>query len=63
MARRLLVPWRDQLNLTAQIIKRIQEADVAVSANTENVRNLFADKELRDELTTLPIRHDALPSV
>src|SRR5206468_4680799 len=48
--RRLLVARRDEPQLVAHLVERIEQADIAVPADAENVRDLFLDQEFGDQL-------------
>ena len=52
----LLVARRDELDLVAHLVQRIEQADVAVAADAEHVGDLLLDQEFRDEIATFP-RH------
>ena len=49
----LLVPWRYKLNFVANLVERIQHADVAVAADTKDIRYLLLDQIFCDEFATL----------
>ena len=57
----LLVAWRDQGDAVARFVKGIQDADVAVPANPENVRDFAVDQIFGDEVRTLHPWHRVPP--
>ena len=46
----LLVARRDEPHLVAHLVERIEQADVAVAADAEDVRDLLLDQEFGDQL-------------
>ena len=49
----LLVARRDQLDLVTHVIERIEDADVAVTADAEDIGHLFLDQVMGDEFAAL----------
>ena len=52
----LLVARRDQFDLVAHLVQRIEQADVAVATDAEDVRHLFINEEFGDQFAAL-LRH------
>jgi len=48
-----LVVNRDGLDLVGALVKRVDEADITVTAQAEDVRHLFADEIVDDHLTAI----------
>src|SRR6266540_1970682 len=53
----LLVARRDELDLVAHVIKRVEQPDIAVTADAEHVRDLVLDQVLGNQIGTLHPRH------
>jgi len=52
---------RDELDLVAHLVQRIEQADVAVTADAEHVRDFLLHQEFRDEFAAFLLR--GLPAV
>jgi hypothetical protein len=63
VGRDLLVARRDQLDLVAGAIERVEHADIAVAANAEHVGNLVPDQMLGDQVGALHPWHGLIPRV
>jgi len=57
----LLMAWRDKSDAVARFVKGIQDADVAMPANPENVRDFAVDQIFGDEVRTLHPWHRVSP--
>ena len=53
----LLVARRDQPDPVAPLVERVEQADVAVSADAEHVGNLLVDQEVGDDVAALAHCH------
>src|SRR5262249_55649703 len=57
MARSLLVARGNQLDLVLSLPQRVEQADVAVPADTEHVGYLLLDQKIGDEISAFHARH------
>src|SRR5690606_8841626 len=56
----LLVPWRDELHLVADVVELIEQAHIAVAADPEHIGDFLPYQKLRDEFCALLPRHWSL---
>ena len=59
----LLVARRDQRNLVADVVERVQHADVAMPADPEDVGDCLRDQELGNEFRAFLSFHPLLPGL
>ena len=59
----LLVARRDQLDLVLPLPQRVEQPDIAVSADTEDVRHPFLNQEIGDQISAFHAWHCVLPKL